>query len=89
MEQGGVANRSGVLDTVGDDAPAIAPVAVPEFDPPALEEPFDPALLGDLHAPDLVLSADYVGADRRGAGWLALLRRATFAQRRSLLSPLR
>ncbi len=45
-----------------------------------------PGLLADLHDPRLVLSEHYVGTDRRARGLVARMRRATFAQRRSLLS---
>ncbi len=50
-----------------------------------LDAPLDPALVADLHAPNLVVSEDYVGSDRRAPGLVARLLRTTFPQRRSLL----
>lgn len=50
------------------------------------EVPLATGLLADLDHPHLVLSDGYVGPDRRAPGRLARLRRATFAQRRSLLT---
>jgi len=44
-----------------------------------------PELLADLHDPELVLSPDYIGTDRRAGGLAARVRRATFEQRRSVL----
>ncbi len=82
---------SGALAT-SPPRPATGPAAVPELLPvgpgegTAFEGPLDRELLADLDQPDLVLSEAYVGPERRAAGWPARLRRATFAQRRSLLS---
>ncbi len=42
-------------------------------------------LLADLDQPGLVLSAGYIGADRRTAGLRARVHRATFGQRRALV----
>jgi hypothetical protein len=50
-----------------------------------LEHPLPSGLLADLDDPDLVLSADYIGTDRRQRDRWARIRRATFTQRRSLL----
>ena len=44
-----------------------------------------PELLYDLNDPNLVLSSDYIGSDRRATTVTARVRRATFRQRRSLL----
>jgi hypothetical protein len=51
----------------------------------AVDETLPPELLADLHDPELVLSPDYIGTDRRAGGLVARVRRATFAQRRSVL----
>jgi hypothetical protein len=48
--------------------------------------PLPPELIADLEAPRLVLSDGYVGPDRRGSGRWARARRATFTQRRAVLS---
>ncbi len=82
MEKGELGSPTDVLAPVSD---VHGPVAIPELDFPAAEGPFDPTLLGDLHAEDLVLSEDYVGSDRRRVGRWARVRRATFGQRLSLL----
>ena len=50
-----------------------------------IEQPLPSGLLADLDDPDLVLSADYIGTDRRERDRWARIRRATFTQRRSLL----
>ncbi len=73
---------------------ALSPGARPELPPEEvrpegadqLDRPVAPELLADLDHPNLVLSAGYVGPDRRAGGVLARIRRATFSQRRSLLS---
>jgi hypothetical protein len=57
----------------------------PAADAPELE-PLPPELIADLDAPRLVLSDGYVGPDRRRRGAWARARRATFAQRRAVLS---
>jgi hypothetical protein len=49
-------------------------------------EPLPPELIADLEAPRLVLSDGYVGPDRRQSGRWARTRRATFTQRRAVLS---
>ncbi len=59
---------------------STAPTAVPSID-----ESLPSGILADLDDPSLVLSDGYVGPDRRTDGLWAGLRRATFAQRRSLL----
>jgi hypothetical protein len=50
-----------------------------------VEHPLPSGLLADLDDPDLVLSADYIGTDRRERSRWARIRRATFSQRRALL----
>jgi hypothetical protein len=57
---------------------ALAPPTVP------VEEQVDPALLGDLDDPELVISLGYIGRDRRGAGFRARILRSTFGQRRAI-----
>jgi hypothetical protein len=64
------ASRHPALDAVGD-------VDVDDL--------VDPGLLADLEDPNLVLSDDYVGSDRRATGPRAWLRRTTFVPRRSIL----
>jgi hypothetical protein len=54
-------------------------------DAPVVEEPLPSELLADLDDESLVLSTDYIGSDRRARGLWGRLKRATFAQRRSLL----
>ena len=49
-------------------------------------EPLPPELIADLESPRLVLSDGYVGPDRRRSGRWARTRRATFTQRRAVLS---
>jgi hypothetical protein len=63
----------------------LAAPAAPALDAPDLE-PLPPELVADLDAPRLVLSDGYVGPDRRRRGSWARTRRATFAQRRAVLS---
>ncbi len=63
------------------DAP---PDSAPVDSPP--DGSLAPELLADLDHPNLVLSDGYVGPDRRADGSLARIRRATFSQRRALLT---
>lgn len=76
----GIRARPGSATPSPPTAP-VRPEAAPE-----LVEPVATDLLADLEHPDLVLSDGYVGPERRAAGPLARLRRATFSQRRSLLT---
>jgi hypothetical protein len=50
-----------------------------------IDQPLPSGLLADLDDPDLVLSADYIGTDRRERDRWARIRRVTFTQRRALL----
>jgi hypothetical protein len=65
------------------DAPAVTDV--PDLYG-AAAAPLPAGLLADLDDSHLVLSERYIGTDRRQSGTRAWLRRATFAQRRSLFS---
>ncbi len=72
------------------DMPPLTPRPVPTAlagspTAPAVEEALPSGILADLDDSSLVLSDGYVGPDRRTDGLWAGLRRATFAQRRSLL----
>ncbi len=69
----------------GDPAVEQGDPAVEQGDP-AVEEELRAAFRTELEDPELVLSPGYIGHDRRAAGWRARLARATFHQRRSLLS---
>ncbi len=53
---------------------------------PGAEEALSSAFTAEINDPNLVLSPGYIGSDRRAAGLRAWLARATFKQRRSLLS---
>ena len=81
----GTAER-GTRARPGSAAPA--PTSAPERpdDGTRFLEPLAPELLSDLDHPDLVLSDGYIGPERRAGGRLARLRRATFSQRRSVLT---
>ncbi len=81
----GTAERGTRADP-GSETPA--PTTAPEQpeDVTELLEPVGTELLSDLDHPDLVLSDGYIGPERRAGGRLARLRRATFSQRRSLLT---
>jgi hypothetical protein len=73
----------------GAPSPAVVPELRP-FDLPPEDDgvngPLATELLADLDHPDLVLTPGYVGPERRAGGLPARIRRATFSQRRSLLS---
>ncbi len=53
---------------------------------PAAEEELHSAFRTELEDPELVVAPGYIGHDRRAPGWRGRLGRATFHQRRSLLS---
>jgi hypothetical protein len=81
-----------------DTTPVSAPGAVsvlPQRTPleprptqvdPAVEEELQAAFRSELDDPELVVAPGYIGHDRRASGWRARLARATFHQRRSLLT---
>jgi hypothetical protein len=78
--------RALVSEDVDVPERAGRPLPIPSFDDDLPEVgPADAGLLADLDEPNLVFSEGYVGPERRGAGLVARLRRATFAQRRSML----
>lgn len=65
--------------------PTLLPWAAAQMEARPAEEALPAGILSDLDDPSLVLSDGYVGPDRRTDGLWAGIRRATFAQRRSLL----
>ena len=81
----GTAER-GTRARPGSAAPSPATGPERPDDATELLDPLATELLADLDHPDLVLSDGYVGPERRAGGRLARLRRATFSQRRSLLT---
>ena len=85
-EEGSGYPPSGVV-TEDVDTPEWAPLPLPV---PSLDElpeidPADAGLLADLHEQNLVFSEAYIGPERRGSGFVARIRRASFGQRRSML----
>ncbi len=65
--------------------PSRGDPAVEQGDP-AVEEELEAAFRTELDDPELVVSPGYIGHERRAPGWRARLARATFHQRRSLLT---